>query len=125
MSESDPTILVAQILHRAQKAATYVEGLDKESFLSDTRTQEAVVLNLLVIGEAASRLSKRHSDFIAKYPEVPWLQMQGMRNRIAHGYSDINMHVVWNAVQEALPEIVLALSKTDISMPVEPKNKDS
>lgn len=51
-----------------------------------------------------------HTEFAQAHPEVLWRSMRGMRNRIAHGYFDINLDVVWNTVQAALPELLKRLS---------------
>lgn len=89
----------------SQQARSYVEGLSRAEFLEDTRTQQAVIMNLVIIGEAATKLIKDHKDFIDSHREIPWAQMKGMRNRIAHGYFDINLDMVWETVQRALPEL--------------------
>jgi uncharacterized protein with HEPN domain len=60
---------------------------------------------LLIIGEAASKLLQNHSTFLALHPELPWVSMKGMRNRLAHGYFDIDLDVVWDTVHEALPQL--------------------
>lgn len=49
------------------------------------------------------------TEFTEAHPEVPWRSMRGMRNRIAHGYFDINLDVVWDTVQTALPELLKQL----------------
>lgn len=72
----------------------YVAGMSKESFLADRRTQQAVVLNLMTIGEAAARIANDHKEFAAAHPEIPWVQMRGMRNRMVHGYFDIDLNIV-------------------------------
>jgi uncharacterized protein with HEPN domain len=101
-------------LEHIQQAATdacgFVEGLVKDDFLKDKRTQQAVIMNLIIIGEAATKVMDGHADFIQAHPEVPWRSMRGMRNRIAHGYFDINLDVVWDTVQTALPELLNQLS---------------
>ncbi len=84
-------------------------GLTKQDFLADKRTQQAVILNIIVIGEAATKLLQAHSDFLDHHPEVPWRSMKGMRNRIAHGYFDIDLDVVWDTVQTALPALLKRL----------------
>jgi uncharacterized protein with HEPN domain len=85
----------------ATDACTFIAGLDKAAFLADKRTQQAVVMSLIVIGEAATRVMERYAGFVEKHPELPWRGMRGMRNRIAHGYFDINLDVVWDTVQTA------------------------
>ena len=94
------------MLEAARQACSYVEGLSKQDFLADRRTQQAVILNIIIIGEAATRLLQDHSDFLDQHSGVPWRNMKGMRNRIAHGYFDINLDVVWETVQTALPQLL-------------------
>ncbi|NVM74852.1 uncharacterized protein with HEPN domain [Duganella sp. SG902] len=97
------------MLAAATQACSYVEGMDKITFFGDKRTQQAVVLNLIVVGEVAARLLHDHASFLDGYPTTPWRNMKGMRNRIAHGYFDIDLAVVWDTVQEALPRLVEVL----------------
>jgi uncharacterized protein with HEPN domain len=79
--------------------------LGKDDFLSDKRTQQAVIMSLIIIGEAATKVMDAYADFTRAHSEVPWRSMRGMRNRIAHGYFDINLDVVWDTVQTALPAL--------------------
>ncbi|MDE1999510.1 MAG: DUF86 domain-containing protein [Burkholderiales bacterium] len=94
----------------ATDACSFVEGLNKDDFLEDKRTQQAVIMSLIIIGEAATKVMDGHTEFIQAHPEVPWRSMRGMRNRITHGYFDINLDVVWETVQSALPELLQQLS---------------
>jgi uncharacterized protein with HEPN domain len=94
------------MLEAAQLATSYVEMMDREDFLLDKRTQQAVILNIVIIGEAATKIVKDHADFVERHPNIPWKNMKGMRNRIAHGYFDINMEIVWSTVQTALPQLI-------------------
>ncbi len=93
------------MLEAVRLAVSYVEGMSKRDFLADPRTQQAVILNIVVIGELATRLLKDHATFLDRHPDVPWRSMKGMRNRIAHGYFDIDLGVVWETVQSALPRL--------------------
>lgn len=97
------------MLEAAQQACAYLEGLEKEDFLEDKRTQQAVILNLLILGEAVTKLLSQDEPFVAQYSQVPWRSMKGMRNRLAHGYFDINLDVVWDTVQTALPSLLVQL----------------
>lgn len=63
-------------------------------------------MSLVVIGEAATKVMDRYPGFADRYPDVPWRSMRGMRNRIAHGYFEINLDVVWDTVQTALPDLL-------------------
>ncbi len=109
MTENRLPDYLAHMAEAANHALGFVEDMDKKSFLADKRTQQAVVLNIVIIGEAATKLLKDYSDFLDRHPKVPWRSMKGMRNRIAHGYFDINLDVVWDTVQTALPELIASL----------------
>ena len=117
MTEPRLTDYLAHSRQAAVDATRFVEGLSRDDFLADKRTQQAVIMSLLVIGEAATRLTNRYPEFAAAHPSVPWRSMRGMRNRIAHGYFDINLDVVWQTVMTALPELLeqlpIASGKSD------------
>lgn len=93
------------MLEAIKLARNYTEGLAKGDFLADKKTQQAVILNILVIGEAATKLADRHPEFVARHTDVPWRHMRGMRNRMAHGYFEINLDIVWDTIQQSLPDI--------------------
>ena len=90
----------------ATDACVFTDGLDKGEFLADKRTQQAVIMSIIILGEAATKVMDGYVEFIQAHPEVPWRSMRGIRNRIAHGYFDINLDVVWDTVQTALPELL-------------------
>ncbi|MBT9506217.1 DUF86 domain-containing protein [Rhodoferax sp.] len=97
------------MLEAAKQACDYVEGLTKEDFLGDKKTQQAVVLNLILIGEEAAKLLKEYETFANEHPRLPLRNMKGMRNRIAHGYFEINLDTVWETVKTALPQLIQQL----------------
>ena len=66
-------------------------------------------MSLMIIGEAAARMIDRHPEFVAQNKEVPWTAMRGLRNRIAHGYFQVDMEIVWTTVQTALPGLLKGL----------------
>jgi uncharacterized protein with HEPN domain len=66
-------------------------------------------MSLIIIGEAAAKVMDGHAEFAQTHPEVPWRSMRGMRNRIAHGYFEINLDLVWDTVLTALPELLKQL----------------
>jgi len=94
----------------AIEACEFVDGLSKQDFLADKRTQKAVVMSLVIIGEVAAKVMDAAPAFVEAHPEVPWRSMRGMRNRITHGYFDINLDLVWDTAQSALPELLRQLS---------------
>jgi len=99
------TDYVDHMLEAVHLARTYVEGWRQAEFLADRKTQQAVILNILVIGEAATKLATEYPDFVAVHPEIPWKAMRGMRNRMAHGYFEINLEIVWATIQNSFPEL--------------------
>jgi uncharacterized protein with HEPN domain len=99
------------VFEAARLACAYVAPMTKAEFFGDTRTQQAVVLNIIVIGEAASRLLQEHGEFLERHPGVPWRSMRGMRNRVAHGYFSIDLDIVWDTVRTALPELLQQLPR--------------
>ena len=106
MSENRLSDYLTHLQQAASDACSYSDGLSKAAFLADKRAQQAVILNLIIIGEAATKLLKDYGAFLAQHPEVPWRNMKGMRNRIAHGYFAIDLEVVWDTVQTALPQLL-------------------
>jgi len=108
------TSRLSDYLGHMQQAATdamsFVDGLDRDDFLADKRTQQAVVMSLLIIGETATQILNRHPTLTQSHPDIPWRNMRGMRNRIAHGYFEIDFDVVWETVKTALPALVAQLS---------------
>ena len=110
MNESRLTDYLEHMQQATKDACSFAEGLGKEDFLADKRTQQAVIMSLIVIGEAATKIMDQHAGFADLHPEVPWRNMRGMRNRIAHGYFDINLEMVWDTVQAALPDLLEKLA---------------
>lgn len=111
--ETSPRIddYLAHIMEATRLAGVYVDGMTKADFLADRRTQQAVILNLITIGEAAARVVAEYAEVAAAHPQIPWAQMRGMRNRMAHGYFDIDLNTVWDTVQISLPDLEVKLRK--------------
>lgn len=93
-----------------QLACSYIDGWDESGFRADRRTQQAVILNIVVRGKAATKLVHDHPAFVALHPDVPWQSMRGMRNRMAHGYFDIDLAIVWQTVKSSLPSLAERLA---------------
>jgi uncharacterized protein with HEPN domain len=103
------TDYLGHMLEAASLARGYVSEMTQSEFLTDRRTQQAVVLNLITLGEAAARVSNEHRDFAESHPKIPWGKMRGMRNRMAHGYFDIDLQIVWDTVQSSLQDLEVQL----------------
>jgi uncharacterized protein with HEPN domain len=111
MNTSRRTDYLQHMMQATMDACSFIDGLSKEDFLTDKRTQQAVVMNLIILGEAATKIMDHDAAFAESHPEVPWRNMRGMRNRIAHGYFEIDLDVVWETVRSALPELQKQLTK--------------
>jgi uncharacterized protein with HEPN domain len=85
----------------------YTTGFDLNAFNADTRTQDAVIRNFEVIGEAARSVLRHDSAFVTAHPEVPRGKAYQMRNALNHGYAhmDMDMETIWRTVQTSLPQL--------------------
>lgn len=95
-------LYLKDIFEAMRAAQTFVEGIDSDALVSDDKTASAVVRKLEIIGEAAKNVPEAIRQ---KYPQVPWRQMAGMRDRLIHGYYDANYTVVWEVVTELIPPL--------------------
>jgi uncharacterized protein with HEPN domain len=89
MLRDDATLI--DILRAARLALEFRGRLERESFLTDLKTQAAVLHELLVLGEAVKRLSAGFRD---EHADVPWKSIAGMRDRLLHGYDDVDLELV-------------------------------
>lgn len=80
----------------------YTQNMNKEHFMRDIRTQDAVIRRLEVIGEAVKNIPE---DFKSKYPDILWKQIAGMRDVLIHGYFGVNLERVWAVVRSDLPKL--------------------
>lgn len=104
------TIWLKRVLNAATLIESYLDGLEKEDFLEDRRTQDAVSMNLLVIGENATKLLASFSDELNfGYRDIEWKAMRGMRNRMAHGYEETDFEMVWMTVKTYIPDLITKL----------------
>ncbi|MEO0988512.1 MAG: DUF86 domain-containing protein [Cyanobacteria bacterium J06639_14] len=77
---------IRDMWNAAQEILSFTAGMDQTTLSTDRRTQAAILYNIIVLGEAANRLSE---DFQAQHPEVPWKEIIGMRNILAHQYDGV------------------------------------
>lgn len=102
MSRRDVKLLLDDILTAIAKIERYVAGLDREQFLNDEKSIDAVVRNLEIIGEATRQLP---DEFTAQHLSIPWTQMAGLRNRIVHEYFGLDLDIIWEIIHHYLPEL--------------------
>ena len=83
---------------------SFTQETDSAAALArDHKTQAAVIRNIGIIDEAANRVQRHAPDFVKAHPEIPWLHMRTMRNKVIHDYFDIDFDVVWATIKDDLP----------------------
>lgn len=104
----DPRLYLEDIRESVAKIQRYTEGFSFEKFQSSEMVIDAVVRNFEIIGEAASQTP---SSIKARYPEVPWHKMKGLRNIISHEYFGVRVITIWETVQKDLPILKQQIEK--------------
>ncbi len=91
------------MLIRSERISQYIRGRTLQDFQSDQQFQDAVLHNVLILGEAASRID---AETRVRYPLVPWRQITGIRNHIVHGYTRLDLQIIWHAVEHDVPSLL-------------------
>ena len=102
MSERNTQLLLSDIESSIQKILEYTYGMSYEDYENDSRTKDAVERNFEIIGEAASRVPE---DFKETHPQIEWRIIKDFRNFIIHEYFGIDNQIVWDIVENRLPEL--------------------
>lgn len=104
----DNLFYIDNILQSIDRIESYISSKDQEIFVSDFKTQDAVVRQLEIIGEATKRISQ---DFRNSNPGIPWADMAGMRDVLIHDYIDVDLEIVWKTASESIPLLKALLKK--------------
>ena len=103
MSRHDPMVRVRHMLDHAREAVEMVKGKTRADLDADRQLNLALVRLVEVLGEAAARIP---DDFRARYPQVPWRQIVGMRHRMIHDYDVIDLDILWAVLRQDLPPLI-------------------
>jgi uncharacterized protein with HEPN domain len=95
--------LLLDILDCSLRALEFSKGADYERFQKDAQLQSAVLHQLLIVGEAASKTSE---ECRIKYPDLPWKEMIGLRNILIHEYFRVDLARIWKILRENVPALV-------------------
>jgi uncharacterized protein with HEPN domain len=105
MKEND-RIRIQHIIDAAQETLSFVRDTDQENFSKNRMMILSVIKEIEIIGEAASKIS---DETKLNYSDIPWKDIVGMRNRLIHGYFDVDVQLVWNTTRINLPPLVSSL----------------
>ncbi|MDI6783486.1 MAG: DUF86 domain-containing protein [bacterium] len=108
MSKRGDKEFLLDIKEAIERIRDYTTGLSYQAFLQDIKTQDAVVRNIEIIGEAVKNLSRGLKE---KYKDIEWKDIAGMRDKIIHVYFGIRWELVWSVVNEKIPELRLKIDK--------------
>ena len=104
----DDLIRLRHMLEAAREAVSFARNKTKEDFDNDRMLILSIVKSIEIIGEAASRVTKEGQDM---QPEIPWMDIVAMRNRLIHVYFDIDVDRVWDTISDDLPPLITVLER--------------
>jgi len=96
------------ILESIKDITDFTDGMTFDQFSVDRKTVKAVIRCLEIIGEAANKIPNNVRE---KYPEVPWTEIVGMRNRLIHEYFGVDVNIIWQTIQEDIKPLYISIKK--------------
>jgi uncharacterized protein with HEPN domain len=108
MRKPDDRGRLQDILNAIKRIQSYLRGSDERKFTNDLMRQDAITRQIEILGEAARNVS---AEFQEQHRQIPWSLMIGMRNKIAHDYSDIDIPEIWRTARNDIPQLKKAISK--------------
>lgn len=98
----DYKLYIKDILEAIESIEKFVKGMNFDKFIKDDKTSSAVVRKFEIIGEATKWVS---NEIKQKYPQIPWKEMAGMRDRLIHLYFGVDYKLVWETIKKRIPTI--------------------
>lgn len=112
-------VYLDHIVEAIDRAVSYLASLRTPDELRATPlVQDAVIRNIVIIGEAANRIQSADPAFVERHPGLPWVEMRGMRNKVVHEYFAVDWAVVWRTVKGDLPRLRRQI--TELNRPLSP-----
>lgn len=106
----DDLAFIDHILLCIDKIQEYTKDLKDKDFNNNELIQDAVIRNIEIIGEATKKISK---DLKSQYPEIPWKEMSGMRDKLIHDYFGVDADVVWKTIKDDIPYLKSLIENID------------
>jgi len=106
MSLRDPAVPLRHMLDNAREAVEMAQGNSRADLNTDRKLNLSLVRLLEVVGEAAGRVQKLDQD---RHPEIPWTEIISLRNRLIHGYDQVDFDILWAIVTNDLPPLISSL----------------
>lgn len=106
MSKRDPRLCLQQMLDHTREACSLIQGRSRADLDSDRLLNLSLVRLLEVVGEAAHRIPPEKR---AKYSQIPWIEVIGLRHRLIHGYDRVDFDILWSILSDDLPTLIRTL----------------
>ncbi len=106
MTQHDDIIRLQHMLENAREAVAMIEGRERSDLRHERMLELSLIRLIEVVGEAAARVTDEEQ---AEYPSIPWHQVVGMRNRLIHGYDQVDLDILWDTIEEDLPQLITKL----------------
>lgn len=104
----DERLYCDDILRAADFISSFLSGVSEDEWIENEQLQSAVTYQLIVIGEAAARVS---AELRSRYPEVPWVDIVGFRNLAVHAYFAVNPNIVWTTARVDVPALAVSIER--------------
>jgi len=108
MTQHDDIARLHHILEHAREAVSMIEGKERADLRHERMLELSLIRLIEVVGEAAARVTPEGQ---AKYSSIPWPQVVGMRNRLIHGYDQVDLDILWDTIEVDLPPFITKLEK--------------
>lgn len=107
MSKREDVAIIQDIKEAIDRITSYTSQMGYEDFLQDYKTQDAVIRNIEILGEASKLLSNEAKE---KHPNIPWKDIAGTRDKLIHDYFGVNIDIVWNIAKNEIPFLTTQLN---------------
>ena len=111
--KKDVTIFLEDILKNIKLIEKFIHNMNKEQFMGSIQTQYSVIRGLEIIGEATKNLKQDVTD---KYKEIPWRDIAGLRDKLIHGYFEVDLERIWVVSKDDLPDLKRKIEKIIIEL---------